>query len=298
MAISSTKTIRVHYFRVSCLNVETDTGMRIDCGELESLLERLSTLNVMDRRLEAGASYDEIRLQVVKKEKEFWRLQFVKVRSSIIPSKVDSNGGFDEIELEDDEFVGEDVTCLYSPAEHVIAIQRNFYSVSSGKIYDYFGQIGKRLFDEDTTYIFEPMLDSSQRDFKYAVIRSLDFSCVDLNNDNLEDTIKNTGNYFGAKNMVCHLSIESHNRGALSLKKDKIVSLVKNALRHNNMSTLKAKVRKDPDSPVEEIDFLEQRIESSFRLRYSKQQPITHIRIWHEMVKKYPDVLKKIRGQS
>lgn len=202
------------------------------------------------------------------------------------------------LDAEDDEFVGEDVTCLYSPAEHVIAIQRNFYSVSSGKIYDYFGQIGKRLFDEDTTYIFEPMLDSSQRDFKYAVIRSLDFSCVDLNNDNLEDTIKNTGNYFGAKNMVCHLSIESHNRGALSLKKDKIVSLVKNALRHNNMSTLKAKVRKDPDSPVEEIDFLEQRIESSFRLRYSKQQPITHIRIWHEMVKKYPDVLKKIRGQS
>lgn len=291
-----TKNIKVHYFRVALFDSVSNKWVDGEC--LDKILESISSLDVMDRRLPAHSGSDEVRLQVAEKRKSYWKLQFVKVRISVIPNKVNAAGEFQQILLNDDEFVGEDVTCIYSPGEQVMAIQRNHYSVTSNKICEFFNYMRKMLGagSEDREYIFEPLIDSNQKEVKYKTIRSLEFSCVDLNNQNIDDVIKNTGNYFGAKNMLCRVSIDSHEKGNVSLNLKKAWEFILQAVNNKSMRVLKAKVKMDMDSHVETIDFLEQRIETSFKIDYSKNQPITHIRIWHKMQELCPEVFQRIRG--
>lgn len=232
----------------------------------------------------ADSSHSEIRLQTLQKEKNYWKMQFVKVRDSIVPSKVNSSGDFTEIELDDDEYIGEDVACLYYPEKHVIAIQRNFYSVSSKNICEYFNQISQVKFHYKHIYLFEPIIDSSVKNLDYHSIVALDFSCSDLNNPNLDDVILNKDGLFGAQTLCFHIAVKNTKKNPNTLSKEKIIQFIKKVAGINTTRKLRAKVQIDEASPLSEIDFLEQRVETSFLLAYSKENPITYSRVIEKMV--------------
>lgn len=282
--MENNKKIRVHYFFIKVLDIEKDNGEKADSGELENLLNSLLYENVMDRMLKSDSSRNEIRLQTLQKEENYWKMQFVKVRDSIIPSKVNSSGDFNTIELGDDEYIGEDVACLYYPKKHVIAIQRNFYSASSKNICEYFNQISRVKFQHKYIYLFEPIIDSSVKNLDYHSIVALDFSCSDLNNPDLNDVILNKEGLFGAQSLCIHIAVKNTKKNPNTLSKQGVTQFIKKVMGINTTRKLKAKVQIDEASPLSEIDFLEQRIETSFSLTYSKQNPITYSRVIKKMI--------------
>jgi hypothetical protein len=294
--MANVKTIKVHYFHVKVWDGDSDENrIREDNGELDVLLERLKDIGVMDRRKPRDEQYDEIRLQTLEKKHNYWKIQFARVREGVIPNKVDNAGDFSEIELDDDEYVAEDVTCLYSFSDHVMAIQRNFFSVSSPKISEYFTYIANNIFHEDKTFTFDIIKDSQQKDLHDVLIRSIEFRCIDLTNGNVSEVI--TGAAFGASAVTCCLNVGSKRKGELSLAREAVLHFVHKYIGNNQVTLLRGKIKETPNSPIEPIDFLQDRIETSFIIRYSKESPITHERIFASMQGKYLQVVERIRGE-
>lgn len=64
-------------------------------------------------------------------------LHFVRLRATNIPSKAKIDSNVEPFELEDDEFLGEEVSALYDSDKHILMLQRNKFSLGPNGIEDY-----------------------------------------------------------------------------------------------------------------------------------------------------------------
>ncbi|EHD3774709.1 TPA: DUF6731 family protein [Enterococcus faecalis] len=105
--------------------------------DLEAWLSQISDLDFSSRT--RPFKEDSVRLE----EKYFhpsynmWFLRFMRQRTNDVPSFSGKNIPSEFMELDDDQFVSEDVTCLYDPDNHVLMIQKNSHSVSPVGIEEY-----------------------------------------------------------------------------------------------------------------------------------------------------------------
>lgn len=106
--------------------------------DLEAWMNEVSELDFPSRT--HPYKEDSVRLE----EKYFhpsynlWFLRFMRQRTNDVPSLSGKNVPSEFMELEDDQFVSEDVTCLYDPENHVLMVQKNSHSVSPIGIEEYF----------------------------------------------------------------------------------------------------------------------------------------------------------------
>lgn len=74
-------------------------------------------------------------------EHRIWKLRFMKLRDTNIPSIVKREEDAKPIELEDDEYIGEDLLMIYDPEIQVAMIQCNRFAMSKGKLEKYLNRI-------------------------------------------------------------------------------------------------------------------------------------------------------------
>ena len=299
------KTIKVIFYQVSTnIYKKTNTSNEsVICSnestEFHRVLKCLSTLDVMSRRWPSTNDYDEIRLQELEKvtsnHNNYWKMQFIRVRTSDRPKKVDNQGEYTEIELNDDEYVGEDVTCLYDSVTNVIAIQQNYHSVRASRIEQYFTDLYKRQIQDENfaNFAFHPIIDSAIEQYDDAIIKSLELTCIDLNNADLKSVVENKNGFFGAQKINLKLGLNTRKQKS-TLNVKNIFVYIKNCIKNHSMTKIRARVKLSPELPVETVDFLQYRLQIQFKLSFSKDNEITHSRIWGEMISKCPPLINKI----
>ena len=81
-----------------------------------------------------------IRLQTAALEGSFWVGDMVKIRMDGIPPKTRLNGEQADIDLDEDEGLGEETAFVYDPATKILCIQRNRYAVSAQGLARYFSK--------------------------------------------------------------------------------------------------------------------------------------------------------------
>ena len=122
--------LKFHYYFVKCTEGNNLANFVVDSNcKLELLLEKLKGKNHSERTWTYNNDDDNrIILQSLSKEANgYWKISFVKVRDGALPGRLDADGDFKEIILEADEYIGEDMTIVYSPKHNIIGIQRNFF---------------------------------------------------------------------------------------------------------------------------------------------------------------------------
>lgn len=68
----------------------------------------------------------------------YWFLRFMRQRTYDVPSLSGANTLSEYMELEEDQYVSEDVACLYDKKNHVLMIQKNQHSVTPVGLEQYF----------------------------------------------------------------------------------------------------------------------------------------------------------------
>ena len=68
----------------------------------------------------------------------FWQGDMMRIRMEGIPIKASLSGEVEEIDLEDDEGIGEETAFLYHPATGILMLQRNRFGVSDSAFASYF----------------------------------------------------------------------------------------------------------------------------------------------------------------
>lgn len=113
-------------------------------GERDALFDLEAWFNIMEPISLEGRSSpykeDSVRLEeyYYHPTYEMWFLRFMRQRINDVPSLSRSNTPSEFMELEEDQFVSEDVTCLFDPTNNVLMIQKNSHSVSPVGIELYF----------------------------------------------------------------------------------------------------------------------------------------------------------------
>ena len=129
------KDVGFDYFQVTAFNGE----------EVEELFDLLLWIQAQDTLLLRDNlrpyKEDQVRIEEVYYHPSYekWFLRFFRLRTNDVPSlsSEDSRGEFMEL---DENFVSEDVTCMYDSENHVLMVQKNAHSVSPIGIQKYLNQ--------------------------------------------------------------------------------------------------------------------------------------------------------------
>ncbi|WP_418519773.1 DUF6731 family protein [Megasphaera massiliensis] len=244
--------------------------------KLEEVLKIMKDKPVSERRWNRRGDLvdNSIQLQTIEKlENGYWKLQFIKVRDEAMPGKINLDGVFTEIPLEENEYIGEDMTVIYAPDKHLVGVQRNFYSVSADGVAEYFSEIQPEL---QLIFQFEPLIDSKNIS-ETSLIRSVEIVCDDLAGGALNDVIENVDTY-GAKRMNLKISVGTRAKDAgLSQKVFKLVTRLRN---EKSCRGLAVAYKEDINSPVSRIDLLDPKIEDKLVIPFSKIDKLTHDKIF------------------
>jgi hypothetical protein len=293
-------TLKFHYYFVKS-SIEGDlASFEIDTNKkLERLLIKLSECNHEEKIWRHNQDDDNmIILQSLSRERNgFWKLNFVKIRDGALPGRLSADGVFSEIILEPDEYIGEDMTIIYSPKYSLLGLQRNFFSVSASKVQDYFSNKEMIFIQDGVSFIFEPIIESKVIP-ETAILRNVEVSCYDLNGASIEDIISSDNSY-GARRitLIYGMGTAPKDKGLLS----GIRTILGNCIGDPRYKRVKASYRKDANSPIEAIDFIESKVENRISLMYSKTDPITHDRVYMAFLpefKKQLAIIAPVEGED
>ncbi|WP_281885714.1 DUF6731 family protein [Paenibacillus sp. YYML68] len=227
-------------------------------------------------------------------ELNYYFLHLVRLRDTNIPSKAKVDAIVEPMELEDDEFIGEEVSALYDEDSHVLMLQRNKFSLGPEGIEEYMNL----LWDSDDEKIYlRPIcppdafaLARKATEYRKINIRFADIKSVDSNRlgrfqSPLKKIISSFNEYEGINAQVI---ITVGNVKGSSLDDDTISDTL-NDLQENPQFFSKAEITKRDcdDSRVEILDLFEHKAHDFGTFRMEKRESLGHYAIAEEMWRIY-----------
>lgn len=231
-------------------------------------------------------------------ESKIWELQILHLREQILPGIADDNTGeYELIELEDNEYPAESTTLIYDEKTSIIYMQRNIHGTRPRLVEGLLEKISPK----GTLVYLKPIEKQTamSRVKKANQIRSVILT-VDSEelldeekNSSLGKTISTFSAYEG--NMVT-VSMGFGRRKNRYLNKENTLKLLREAYDTSATEKLEVSIRENSDSYIESIDLLDDKIKYIISMRYSRENPITHERLFESCMKEVNKRKEKNRG--
>lgn len=216
-----------------------------------------------------------------------------------------NTGEFNFMELNEDEYIGEEVSALYDQKYNIIMLQRNRNSLSPSGIEKYFSGV---LNNGDTIELVAiPAPDELKIIKQNQIFRKLSIgfspTIIDdeiLNNVNkpLIQIIKGSRD-LGALKVSIVLSL-GNSKKKKTLKQEEIIEL-ENLQNYDGFNKIQVSRREDEDTQVETIDLLSGKLNDVITMEVSKINPIKYERLIIEMQNLYNaknELIKKLFGEE
>lgn len=249
--------------------------------------------------------YDErVRLEKIEFDdmKDLWFLNFTRLRSTNIPllCKIDEES--EPIELNDDEFIGEDVSLLYDKSLSIIMLQRNIHSLSPSGIQYYINLVWE---NEDEEIYLRPitLLDPMEKIKKGNYYRKITIRFSDLPNKTLhEDTGKGLKHFvesFGEAGAVNAQIVISVGRAKNNtLEKETVKDIINDIYLNKDIITKAELAKKNTeDSRVELIDLFEHKLHDYINFVIEERQSLGAEVVWERMSERYNEKKGEIISQ-
>jgi hypothetical protein len=289
--IMSYRKVRFEYYQVVFKKSEDTSGDR------DRLFDLLQWMEKAKKKSLEGRTFD-YRQEQARLENAYWDdelgfsfLHFVRLRDTNIPSKAKTDSQVEPLELEDDEYIGEEVSALYDENNHVIMLQRNKYSLGPEGIEEYLNL----LWDNENEMIYlrpicPPNAFSLAR--RASEYRKINIRFADLKNVNkqsiaqkfkspLKKIISSFDEYEGLNAQVI---ITVGNTKNTSLN-DATINDTLDDIEENPGYFSRAEIAKkdDEDARVELIDLFAHKAHDFGTFRMERRESLSHFAIAKEM---------------
>lgn len=214
-----------------------------------------------------------------------WEIQMLHLREKVIPGIADEDGTYELIQLEDGQFLAESTTVVYNPQECVLYFQRNMYGTSIRAFTEmlmHFAPVG-------TVILLKPVMHGT----RISQIReSAWYSKVLLvaDTDQLLDEDRNTS--LGAllhslrryEGKIVKLELGVGRLRGRSLRGADASNLIREAYQFSGTQKLEVHAKFTEDAAFETIDLLDDRNKFTVPMTFSRENPITHSRLYNECI--------------
>ncbi|MBQ8640422.1 MAG: hypothetical protein IJ468_14860 [Lachnospiraceae bacterium] len=256
------RVIKFQYYRVRCKR-------RLANGSFsEPVLYNLTDWieRVIDKQ-QKGIVFGKnmARIDIIKYNRitQLWGIRLLKLRDTNPPTKAKDGEASVAISLEEDEYIGEDVTMLYERSSSILMVQSNRFSLGISKIEEFINYMNM---DEDTIISIDPIGNFNNRSLlENGNYKSLEVSFANLNSweDDLENksslrdmisSIRRTGGY------TAYVKIGLGRTKGNSLDKNTISDFIYNVIgKDNHVKRAKVKVESlAGDEGTELVDLIEE----------------------------------------
>lgn len=288
------RAIKFQYYQIVSINTKNASkrlfnfAKWIDCMADNNLIQMEISFN------EAKARIEQFNINA---NKEIWGIKLFKLRDTNIPSKAKNNEEAKVIELEDGEYIGEDMFLIFDPNNGIALIQRNRLSLGISRLEEFFTFTYNKYVDEQNkieVYI-QPILDLHGKEKIYSSkYKNLEISfanineCV-LNEDriSLGTLLKPLKNMYGVNGSI-KISL-GHSR-LDTLNRKFIKDLVKEINEPSNKRYVRAakiKIQEEDDCDVEIIDLFNDICDEYLEVSVESSKGLGYTMIINAMIEKY-----------
>jgi hypothetical protein len=248
--------VKIDFYRVDTSNVG---GL-----PFEDLLADLAAIPDNDQRNEEISGYP-VRLSQSDTTRDYVKLDMTKIRMDEVPLVAGLDGDSREIELDDDEGIGEESAYLYHKDLGLLVAQRNRYGVSPSVFASYI----QRKLDLEGPVAFDPVLtpNAYQRLQTMPVMRKFEIKLAGVNNPEMMVGADESLGYamnrlaeYEAPNAYITFSM-GHQHGSLNVQRilDAARSWLNLSDQNPNRVTALRVSGQDPDNEGEMIDLIADR---------------------------------------
>lgn len=254
--------VKFEYFQIMKRNKNEKREKLFD---LTKWMEVANNISLEKRSKEYRGERARLEEAYLDQDLDYFFLHFVRLRATNVPSKAKLDTNVEPFELEDDEYLGEEVSALYDSNKNILMLQRNKFSLGPSGIEEYLNLIWPNE-DEDILVTPIPVPNAFELAKKPKVYRKINIRMANIDkkvSENLLDkfksplgkVIKTYGEYDGVNAQV---TITVGNGKENQLDED-IVRTTINDIEDNKDLFTKAEIsaRDNDESPVEVIDLFD-----------------------------------------
>lgn len=209
-----------------------------------------------------------------------WELQVLHLRDSILPGIADEEREYELLTLPDGKYPAESCTMIYIPQDSTILFQRNVLCMSSRRL----GYYLQSMMPEGTKMILKPVFSGNRIEMinNHASYKKV-ILAAKIGRDEEEPTtglksLLRAYRSYGAP--LVQIDISTGRKRNSRLKPDEISELVREAYEDNDVQKLRVNMAKDAQSEFGWVDLLEDRDGITVKMEYSKDDPISHDRLF------------------
>ena len=215
-----------------------------------------------------------------------WEIQFLRIRDGVLPGIAKIDGTFESMDLEPDEFIGEEIAALYDVDTSVLVVQRNRNSLSPSGIEVYFNHCltgqGFRLHSIKR----ESAPEFKKQDIFRGITISIDGTTKDWEDEktssSLLQALKRTSPLSGGHVSVS-VTVGPHAKKQQTLDSHELLQTLEEAQNLTGIKTFRVGKKDDEDTRVEWYDLLDFSIFDYAKMDFDRQNKINYDRVMLEM---------------
>lgn len=292
------KDIKFDYGRIYTYKLESE-GSKVKKDlkplKLEKILELALTKTIKERT--APYYGEDVILQTIDKlDNGLWKLQFIKQRSAEVPGIIDKKTDeFKKLELDESEYVGEDIAVIYQEKTNVLMVQRNRTAIGINGLKVYFQKI---LNSDQLVDIRLVPITNKLSELEKLIIRKIEVSFSDAKYENEESPLIGfitSANKMKSLSTKISLSV-GHSKKNQSLTKEELEELSK-LREEDGFNKVHIEYKEYEDAPIEQVEFINGSLFDHEKFEFSKKNEINYKRIVERMIdifKTRKDYLEKI----
>lgn len=305
--MSITRKVKFEYFAVA-YKEKDDRGYEKDHSfDLRRLIAKAEKLSLESRTFDYYQEQARLDKLWYDTGKEFWFLNLARLRATNIPSKGTDTKELEPIELEDNEYIGEEVTALYDEKINVLMLQRNRHSLSPSGIEEYFNLLWG---NENEKIYLRPIAlsDPAENAKKAKYYRKFSVRFADLNKANIDNESKSSLakiiKEFGKFDAInAEITVTMGRSKGASLYKDTVHESINEVFKHKDIVKRAELGKKDlDDTNVEMIDLFDHHIHDFLYFTLKEREGLGHEYVADRMFEKYKEkrgeVLDCLRGSE
>ncbi|WP_018934572.1 DUF6731 family protein [Gracilibacillus lacisalsi] len=282
------KNIKLEYYRSNIINN----------GQME-IINLQDTLDDLYFQIQSGRVIRyEFNNEIAKISSLFYHedincfhLVFERLRDFNLPVKSSFERESDIIDLEDDEFIGEEVSLLYDVNNCVFMIQRNRDSLSPTALEMFLNDIHNNFINQNSNLEINPILEQNtlQQVLDSNQVRKINIRVDDLGQETeYEDDLSNITEEmtrFEASSLEFTLSVGRERESEMNEGRAK--NFIRTIMGRRNVSKAQVYVRTDEESNVEKYDLIEQKMYSIASFDYRENRTIRPDAVFQRMIEIY-----------
>lgn len=284
------RTIKFIYYTVCKSQINEGKRNNPTRFDFQSWIYKAEKLSLEQKTIEFDGIKARLENYNGDKEQGIWKLRFMKLRDTNIPSIVKEEREAKPIELEDDEYIGEDLLLIYDRKNQVAMVQCNRFALSKGKLEKYFNKIWDV---KDEQIILCPISKNvdvrkfNKKNHRRIVLR---FGNLHPIKESHRPFSKIVNSYYEMGGMTGEvvLSLGRGNKGRLGLNKKQVSAMLDDIYDNQDIvSDAVLKVKDDEDNSVDIVNLFDNSLCSYVDFKLEKRTTLEFAYATNLMINEY-----------